>query len=98
MVIGAFAETVPLGRTKSGGAMATSICVIRREPGFWPTGGVNASDVSTQIGFICPPVPGEGVAVQVCPAAIGYCVRPSQHTCCALWAGVAAAGLLPSTI
>src|SRR5882724_9210835 len=60
----------------SGGFKATSICTIRREPGFAPTLGVTAREVSCHTGIsarVCP--------WHVVPDAITTSFVPSQQTC-----------------
>src|SRR6266851_4743265 len=61
-----------------GGFKATSICTIRLEPGFWPSGGVTASEVSTQTGVAWGVI---NPHVRV-PAGRGTSWVPFQQTCC----------------
>src|SRR6266851_7239898 len=61
-----------------GGFSATSICTIRLEPGFWPSLGVTASEVSNQTGVACGVISAH-VGVK---ADKGSSWVPFQQTCC----------------
>src|SRR5713226_8267314 len=61
-----------------GGFKATSICTIRLEPGFWPSGGVTASEVSNQTGLASGVI---NLHERV-PTGRGSSWVPFQQTCC----------------
>src|SRR6478736_8552868 len=61
----------------NGGLNATSICTMRLEPGFWPSFGVAAKEVSSHTGIstgVCP--------WHVAPGGITISCEPFQQTCC----------------
>src|SRR6478672_5081834 len=67
----------------SGGFNATSICTMRREPGFWPTLGVTASDVSSHTGFATGVI-----REQEATPFSGTSLVPFQQICCPAAAAV----------